>query len=125
MNEPLPISVCVVARNEEKNLPRLLQSVFGWVSEIVVVLNNTTDTSAEIAARFGARIEHHPWIGYRDTKNAALGFVSMPWILALDADEEVSPALHEEIIGFFFKRLAPALLGSSFSSEKLVSGPLD
>ena len=51
MNELLPISVCVVARNEESNLPRLLESIHGWIEEIVLVLNNTSDSSAEVAAR--------------------------------------------------------------------------
>jgi glycosyltransferase involved in cell wall biosynthesis len=97
----LPICVPIVARNEAKNFPRVLGSVQEWVSEIVVVLNNTTDDSEVIARRFGARIERHPWLGYRDTKNVALGFVTQPWVLALDADEEVSPALREEIFAFF------------------------
>jgi glycosyltransferase involved in cell wall biosynthesis len=78
-----------------------LPSVAGWVAEIVVVLNDTTDSSAEIAAIHGARVEHSPWIGYRDTKNVALGFATEPWVLALDADEEVSHALRREIESFF------------------------
>ena len=97
----LPISVPIIACNEARNLPRVLGSVHEWVSEIVVVLNNTSDDSEVIARGFGARIEHHAWLGYRDTKNAALGFVTQPWVLALDADEEVSPALREEIFTFF------------------------
>ena len=101
MSEHLPISVCIVARNEESNLPRLLGSVCGWVAEIVVVLNNTTDASASIAAEYGARVEHRPWIGYRDTKNEALQFAGQDWVLALDADEEISMALREEIHAFF------------------------
>lgn len=101
MSGPLPISVCIVARNEESNLPRLLGSVCGWVTEIVVVLNDTTDASASIAESYGARVEHRPWIGYRDTKNVALQFASQPWVLALDADEEISLALREEIHALF------------------------
>lgn len=101
MKNPLPISVCVVARNEAANLPRLLRSVSGWVSELVVVLNNTTDESEAVALRFGARVEHQAWLGYRDTKNAALAFVRQPWVLALDADEEISRELREQIRAFF------------------------
>ena len=101
MTNPLPVSVCIVACNEAANLPRLLRSVVGWVSEIVVVLNNTTDESEAIARSFGARVEHHAWLGYRDTKNAALGFVKQPWVLALDSDEEVSRALQAQIVQFF------------------------
>ena len=49
MSSPLPISVVIVARNEAHNLPRCLASVNGWVAEIVVVLNATTDDSEAIA----------------------------------------------------------------------------
>lgn len=97
----LPISVVIVARNEAQNLPRCLASVQGWVAEIVVGLNNTTDESATIAAQHGARVEQLPWQGYRDTKNSALGLASHDWTLSLDADEAVSPALREAIAGFF------------------------
>ncbi len=101
MSAPLPISVCIVAKNEGKNLPRLLASVAGWVREIVVVLNNTTDDSESIARSFGARVVHQPWLGFRDTKNAALALCTQPWVLTLDADEEVSPALKQDVLSFF------------------------
>ena len=114
MNKLLPISVCVVAKNEESNLPRLLESVYGWVEEIVVVLNDTTDSSAEVAARYGARVVRRPWIGYRDTKNVALGLATKPWVLALDADEEVSVALKEEMLEFFSKELPLKYAGARF-----------
>jgi glycosyltransferase involved in cell wall biosynthesis len=114
MNELPPISVCIVARNEEKNLPRLLESVSGLASEIVLLLNNTTDSSAEIGARYGARVVHRPWIGYRDTKNVALELATEPWVLALDADEEVSVALKEEMLEFFSKELPLKYAGARF-----------
>ena len=101
MPEPLPISACIVAKNEGENLPRLLGSVSCWVSEIVVVLNNTTDNSEAIARSFGANVVHQPWLGFRDTKNAALALCTHPWVLTLDADEEVSPALKQDIHSFF------------------------
>lgn len=112
--DPLPISVCIVACNEAANLPRLLRSVTGWVSEIVVVLNNTTDNSEAIAQSFGARVEHHAWLGYRDTKNAALKFVRQPWVLALDSDEEVSRALQAQIVQFFTEGEATRFAGARF-----------
>ncbi len=114
MNELPPITVCIVACNEEKNLPRLLESVRGLASEIILLLNNTTDSSAEIGARYGAKIETRPWIGFRDTKNVALGLASKPWVLALDADEEVSVALKEEILEFFSKELDLRYSGARF-----------
>jgi glycosyltransferase involved in cell wall biosynthesis len=99
--EPLPISVVIVAKNEARHLPRCLASVQGWVAEIIVALNDTTDGSEVVAKTFGAHVHTLPWQGYRDTKNAALALAAQPWVLALDADEEVSPALHAAIGTFF------------------------
>jgi glycosyltransferase involved in cell wall biosynthesis len=98
---PLPLSVVVIARNEASNLPRCLASVQGWVAEIVVALNDTTDDSEAIAQKHGAKVHRLSWQGYRDTKNAALALAGNPWVLSLDADEEVSLALREAIAGFF------------------------
>lgn len=91
----------IVAKNEAHNLPRCLASVQGWVAESVVALNDTTDASASVAHAFGARVSSLPWQGYRDTKNAALSLASQAWVLSLDADEEVSPALRAAIVAFF------------------------
>jgi glycosyltransferase involved in cell wall biosynthesis len=101
VNSPLPISVVIVARNEAQTLPRCLKSVQGWVAEIVVVLNATTDESEVIAREHGAVVYHADWRGFRDTKNEALGFAHQPWALCLDADEEVSAALQADIAAFF------------------------
>ena len=90
-----------MAKNEERNLPRCLRSVQGWAVEIIVALNDTTDTSEAVARAAGAQVHHLPWQGYRDTKNAALALASHNWILSLDADEEVSPTLRDEIRAFF------------------------
>lgn len=114
MSAPLPISVCVVARNEAKNLPRLLASVAGWVNEIIVVLNNTTDDSEAIARSFAAQVVHQPWQGFRDTKNAALSLCTQPWVLTLDADEEVSPALKADIFSFFTSDCPSRFAGARF-----------
>jgi glycosyltransferase involved in cell wall biosynthesis len=80
----------------------MLASVAGWTSEIIVVLNDdVTDNTAEIAASFGATVHRRAWQGFREQKNLALSFSTKPWILALDADEEVSPDLHQGIAQFF------------------------
>ena len=94
------LAVVIVARNEAANLPRCLASVRGWTAEVIVALNGTTDASAEIARAAGAVVHEVPWQGYRDTKNAALALAGQPWVLALDADEEVSAELQAEILGF-------------------------
>lgn len=97
----LPISVSMTARNEAHNLPRSLGSVAGWVQEIVVVINDCEDRTAEIAQSFGAVVIEHPWQGYRDQKKFALSKVTGDWVLALDADEEVSDQLRSNIFQFF------------------------
>ena len=100
MANPLPLSVVIVARNEAHNLARCLASVQGWVAEIVVVLNDTTDDSEAVAQKFGARVERLAWRGYRDTKNAAVALAAHNWVLSLDADEEVSARLRDDIAAF-------------------------
>jgi glycosyltransferase involved in cell wall biosynthesis len=110
----LPLTVVVVAKNEAHNLPRCLASVRGWVAEIVVALNATTDDSAALAQCHGARVEHLPWRGYRDTKNAALALASHDWVLSLDADEEVSPALRENLAAFFARPDREQFAGARF-----------
>jgi glycosyltransferase involved in cell wall biosynthesis len=96
----LPLSVVIVAKNAADVLPRCLASVQGWAAEILVVLNDTSDDSAAVARRHGAVVHELPWTGYRDTKNAALALAGHHWVLSLDADEEVSPALGAEIAAF-------------------------
>lgn len=99
----LPISVVIVARNEAQNLPRCFASVQGWVAEVTVALNESSDESEAIARTAGARVKHLPWRGYRDTKNDALALATCDWVLSLDADEEVSAALRDEIARFWVR----------------------
>lgn len=84
------ISLCMIVKNEERNLARCLESARGVVDEIVVVDTGSTDSTMEIAAAFGARVERHPWRdSFGAAKNIALGLASSTWILVLDADEEL------------------------------------
>ena len=93
---PNTISIALVTLNEEANLPRTLASVH-WADEIVVVDSGSTDRTCEIAKEYGARVISEPWRGYTAQKNYALELCTKDWILSLDADEEVSPELAEEI----------------------------
>jgi len=94
----LPISVCIIAGNEAARIRRGLESVAGWTSEIIVVLNaDVNDGTDKIAAEFGARVFREPWKGFGPQKNSAADKATQGWLLNLDADEEVTPALREEI----------------------------
>jgi glycosyltransferase involved in cell wall biosynthesis len=112
-NDPLPISVSMIARNEAHNLPRSLGSVSGWVSEIVVVVNDCSDDTVAIARQYGAKVIEHAWQGYRDQKIFALNQVSQKWVLALDADEEVSAEM-ALAIRHFVSQSSGALSGAAF-----------
>jgi glycosyltransferase involved in cell wall biosynthesis len=104
----------IVAKNEAHNLPRCLASVRGWVADMVVALNGTTDPSEAAAMQAGARVQHVAWQGYRDTKNAALALATHPWVLSLDADEEVSPALRDDLAAFFARPDRESFAGARF-----------
>ena len=93
----LPISVTMIARNAERQLPLSLAGLREWVAEIIVVVNDCTDRTEEVARSYGATVYQQPWTNRRDQKNVALGYATQPWILALDADEVVSETLREEI----------------------------
>jgi glycosyltransferase involved in cell wall biosynthesis len=96
--KPLPISVCFISGAEAHRIGKALESVAGWTSEIIVVLNeNVQDGTEELCTTHGARVFREPWKGHIDQKNSAAAKASQPWILGLDADEVVSPQLRQGI----------------------------
>jgi glycosyltransferase involved in cell wall biosynthesis len=95
-----PLSISIVACNEESNLRRCLASAADLASEIVVVDSGSADGTVAVAEGFGARVIRQDWLGYRDQKNVALKLCTQPWVLALDCDEELSAELRESIIQF-------------------------
>lgn len=90
------LSVAMIAMNEEANLPRTLESV-RWADEIVLVDSGSQDRTLEIARSFGARTSFHAFGGHGEQKNVALDLCTSDWVLLLDADEVLTPALQEEI----------------------------
>lgn len=86
----------MIVMNEEANLPRTLESV-RWADEIIVVDSGSTDRTLEIANSFGAKTSFHAFGGHGEQKNVALDLCTCDWILLLDADEELSPGLQQEI----------------------------
>ena len=94
------ISVCMITLNEERNLPRALRSVQGIADEIVVVDCGSNDRTQDIAREFGARLLVHPWSDFANQKNFAADSASHPWIVSLDADEELSPELRRSLLNW-------------------------
>lgn len=92
----MSISAVIITRNEAANVRRCLDSV-KWVDEIVIVDSQSTDNTLEIAAEYGAKIYSPPWRGFGPAKKAGVDKATGDWILSIDADEEVTPELAEEI----------------------------
>lgn len=95
----LPISVCVIAGAEAARIRRALNSVSGWATEIIVVLNeDVADGTDKIAIECGAKVFREPWKGHIVQKNSAAEKATQEWLFGLDADEEVTPELRDEMI---------------------------
>ncbi len=92
----MTISVAIVAQDEEANIGHTLASV-AWADEIVLVDSGSKDRTCEIAREYGARVITEPWRGYVAQKQYAIDLCTKDWVLLLDADEEVSTGLAEEI----------------------------
>jgi glycosyltransferase involved in cell wall biosynthesis len=93
----MKISATIITLNEERNLPRCLQSVAPLVDEILIIDSGSTDATLDIAAKFGARVVAQDWLGYVGQKNVALAQAQHSWVLSIDADEEISPELAASI----------------------------
>lgn len=91
-----PISCCIVCFNEERNIRRCLRSVM-WCDEIIVVDSFSTDRTVDICRNFPLRLIQRPWPGYAEQKGFAIAQARHDWVIYIDADEEISPALKDEI----------------------------
>ncbi len=91
------LSVAVITLNEQRNIERCLTSVREVADDIVVVDSGSTDATAALAASCGARVIAHPFEGHIQQKNFALTQCRHDWVLSLDADEALTPALTRSI----------------------------
>jgi glycosyltransferase involved in cell wall biosynthesis len=93
------LSVILITRNEEANLADCLASLEGIAQQIVVVDTKSSDQTLEIAKSYGAVIaQPQDWPGFGPQKNRALDLATGEWVLSLDADERLTPALKSEIV---------------------------
>lgn len=85
---PLPVSLCMIVKNEAANLGACLDSVAGLVAEIIIVDTGSTDGTCELATKKGAKLLHTVWEqDFSKARNLGLAEAVQPWILVLDADE--------------------------------------
>jgi glycosyltransferase involved in cell wall biosynthesis len=115
-DQKAPVTLVVLTFNEERNLPACLENAAGWAADIVVVDSGSTDRTAAIAKDHGARVVEHPFETHTRQWHWALSNVPLAteWVLALDADQRLTPELRAEItdrlrqpgdtVGFFLNR---------------------
>jgi GT2 family glycosyltransferase/Flp pilus assembly protein TadD len=85
------VSLCMIMKNEQDNLPRCLKSLKPVVDEIIITDTGSTDSSRQIAELFGARLFEFPWNGdFSAARNVSLEHAAGKWILVMDADEVLS-----------------------------------
>ena len=91
------LSVVLIAQNAAPQLPDCLASV-AFADEVVVVDSQSTDGTAALAARYGARVIDKEWLGFGRQKQFAVEQAANDWVLCLDADERVSPELAASMV---------------------------
>ena len=111
----LPLSVIILAYNEEKNIEDCLENIYGWANEIFIVDSYSNDKTLETANKFTEKIYQNRFESYAKQRNWALNNlpISHDWVFFLDADEYLTDELKKEIEeilpvtdydGFYIKR---------------------
>jgi Glycosyl transferase family 2 len=99
--ESLPITLCISTRNAAAHLAGCIDSVREWVSEIVIVDMESSDSTLEIARSYGATIVQVPAAGWAEPgRQSGIDAATQPWILVLDADERAAPGLRALIADY-------------------------
>ena len=119
----IKLSVVIITLNEEKDLPRCLESVSGLADEIVVVDSGSTDKTVEIARSYNAKVYVRKFDNYANQKNFASNMTQGEWLLALDADEEIEPELVREI-KLLFSKEKKEYIAYSFPRKNIILGKL-
>ncbi len=92
----MKLTVTVITFNEAEHIAAALDSV-AWADEIIVVDSGSTDGTVDVARAKATRVIVREWPGYSAQKNFAADQASNDWVLSMDADERVTPALATEI----------------------------
>ena len=90
------LSVTIITLNEAAHIEACVASV-SWADEVLVVDSGSTDGTPDLARGRGARVIERGWPGYAEQKNFAAGEAAHDWILSVDADERVTPALRSDV----------------------------
>lgn len=122
---PSTLSLCLITKDEEKNIARCINSVKDIVDEIVVVDTGSKDKTVEIAESFGAKIIHVKWEDdFAKARNIAIENAKSDWILFLDADEEIKkedvgkirPLLNDDTVEAYILKFV-SFLGTNINNK--------
>lgn len=102
--------------NEEAKIENCIRSVLAISDEVVVLDSYSTDKTIELAESLGARIEYHEFMGYIKQRELSIASAKNDWVLALDADEYLSPELAHEINEFLKAPDADAVFLNRFNA---------
>jgi len=118
----LPVSVLILAKNEEASIGACLRSA-AFARDIVVVDSGSADRTREVALELGARVVETEWPGdYAAARNRADSFASCDWVFQVDADERVSPELAGEIAAFFASDLDRRFDAARMPRKEIIFG---
>lgn len=96
------VSLTMIVRDEEANLPACLEGMAGLVDEIVVVDTGSTDNTKAVARQSGARVFDFPWCdNFAAARNEALRHAGGDWILWLDADDRLDDENRRKLAALF------------------------
>lgn len=120
----IPVTFIVLTRNEERNLAACLSSVHGWTSDIFVVDSGSSDGTLKIAEAYDAKTFLHPFETHSKQWGWALNNLPIrtEWVLALDADQRVTPELYEEILRLLNNDRAGEINGCYVKRKQIFRG---
>jgi tetratricopeptide (TPR) repeat protein len=96
------VSLCMIVKDEEANLPECLGSAADLVDEVIVVDTGSTDRTKEVAARFGARVVDFPWCdSFAVARNESLRHATGDWVFWLDADDRLDDDSRRKLRALF------------------------
>lgn len=120
----LPLSAAIVCKNNQATIGATLESLRGLADEIVAIDSGSTDQTIAMIEAVGGRVIRSEWLGHIRTKQLALEAATRDWVLAIDTDEVVLPALRASIERTL--AAAPAATGYELNRKVYYRGrPLD
>ena len=120
MQEKIPLSVAIITKNEQENLPGCLASA-AFAQQIVVVDSGSSDGTAQIASDHGCEVFREDWRGFGPQKQFALDQCRQDWVLVLDADERI-PQQTARVIRSLILKPSKDIAGYSFPRKNFFQG---